>query len=142
MVGALGRVGRSRRMRGDGELLPPRREILVVGDSFDLREGSLFDPFGAGSGLSEEATAVRDQMLDLLRELVATALTPRQREVVELSFVDGLTQSEIAERLGISQQVVSKSLFGVVRNGRRVGGAIGRLRQLCEEHGIDPEEWV
>lgn len=81
-------------------------------------------------------------MLELLRELVETALTARQREIVELSFVDGLTQSEIAERLGISQQVVSKSLFGVVRNGRRVGGAIRRLRQLCEAHGIDPERWV
>jgi DNA-directed RNA polymerase specialized sigma24 family protein len=85
---------------------------------------------------------VREELLDLLRELVATQLTPRQREIVELSYVDGLTQAEIAERLGIRQQVVSKHLFGVVRDGKRIGGAIRRLRQLCEEHGIDPDRWV
>ena len=45
-------------------------------------------------------------------------------------------------RLGITQQVVSKQLFGVIRDGKRIGGAIRRLRQLCEEHGIDPERWV
>jgi RNA polymerase sigma factor (sigma-70 family) len=125
----------------DDDLTPPRREVLVSGERFDLRPSSLFDPFDPAP-LDEEKAAVRDEMLDLLLELVATALTPRQREIVELSFVEGLTQSEIATRLGISQQVVSKSLFGVVRNGRRIGGAISRLRQLCEANGIDPERWV
>jgi RNA polymerase sigma factor (sigma-70 family) len=86
--------------------------------------------------------AVRDEMLDLLRQLVETRLTARQREIVELYFTDGLTQAEIAARLGIAQQVVSKQLFGVIRNGKRIGGAIRRLRQLCDEHGIDPEKWV
>lgn len=86
--------------------------------------------------------AVRDEMLDLLRQLVETRLTARQREMVELYFTDGLTQSEIAAKLGIAQQVVSKQLFGVLRDGKRVGGAIRRLRQLCEENGIDPEKWV
>ena len=86
--------------------------------------------------------AVRDEMLELLRELVATRLTARQREIVEMYFTDGLTQAEIAAKLGIAQQVVSKQLFGVMRDGKRVGGAIRRLRQLCEENGIDPEKWV
>ena len=86
--------------------------------------------------------AVRDEMLDLLRVLVETRLTARQREIVELYFTDGLTQAEIAAQLGIAQQVVSKQLFGVMRDGRRVGGAVRRLRQLCEENGIDPEKWV
>lgn len=126
----------------DNNVVTPRREVLVSGDRFDLRQGSLFDPFVAEDARDEETAAVRDEMLDLFRELVATALTPRQREIVELAFVDGLTQAEIAARLGISQQVVSKSLFGVVRNGRRIGGAIRRLRQLCEAHGIDPGQWV
>ncbi|HUR78069.1 MAG TPA: sigma-70 family RNA polymerase sigma factor [Acidimicrobiales bacterium] len=89
-----------------------------------------------------ERAAVRDEMLDLLRDLVATRLTTRQRQIVELYFTDGLTQAEIASHLGIAQQVVSKQLFGVMRDGKRVGGAIRRLRQLCDEHGIDPEKWV
>jgi RNA polymerase sigma factor (sigma-70 family) len=119
---------------------PSRREVLVSAEVFDRRPAAVFDP-GAGD-LDPEAAAVRDELLDLLRELVATKLTPRQREIVELSYVEGLTQAEIAERLGIRQQVVSKHLFGVVRDGKRIGGAIRRLRQLCEEHGIDPDRWV
>jgi RNA polymerase sigma factor (sigma-70 family) len=65
-----------------------------------------------------------------VREAVATALTPKQREVVEAYFFEGLSQSEIARRLGISQQVVHKRLYGVVRNGRAMGGAIRRLREV------------
>ncbi len=56
-------------------------------------------------------------------------LTAKQRDVVRLYFFDGLTQQEIAAHLGVSQQVVSKRLFGVRRNGRIIGGAIARLRK-------------
>ena len=120
-----------------------RREILVRGEVFDRRAGSLFELVDdADLARDEGAAAVRDEMLELLRELVATALTPRQREVVELYYLDGRSQGEIAAQLGITQQVVSKQLFGVLRDGKRIGGAIRRLRQLCEEHGIDPERWV
>jgi RNA polymerase sigma factor (sigma-70 family) len=119
----------------------PAREIPVRGDLFDRREGSLFD-----AALGEEDdnlhASVRDEVFSLLRELVATGLTDRQRVIVELYYTEGRTQAEIAQRFGISQQVVSRQLFGVVRNGKRIGGAIRRLRQLCDEHGIDPERWV
>ena len=115
----------------------------MSGDRFDRRAGSLFDAaMAADDGLDDDTRAVRDEMLALLAELVATGLTERQREIVELYFTDGCTQAQIAERLGISQQVVSRQLFGVVRDGKRIGGAIRRLRVLCEEHGIDPERWV
>ena len=100
----------------------------------------MFDPWGEDEDPAR--AAVRDEMLDLLRQLVETRLTDRQRQVVELYFTDGLTQAEIAAQLGIAQQVVSKQLFGVMRDGKRIGGAIKRLRQLCEENGIDPEKWV
>ena len=136
------------RARGDGrERAPeavPHRELLVGGwEVFDRRPGSLFEALLADDGSADDAAAARrDELFGLLRELVATKLTPRQREIVELSYVEGLTQSQIAARLGITQQVVNKHLFGVVRDGRRIGGAIRRLRQLCDEHGIDPERWV
>ena len=111
-----------------------RRERLVSGEVFDRRAGSLFD--------APTSDGVREELFELLRQLVATKLTPRQRDVVERFYTEGRTQAEIAAELGITQQVVSKTLFGVVRDGRRIGGAIRRLRQLCEEHGIDPEQWV
>jgi len=118
-----------------------RREVPVSADRFDRRAGSLFDA-AMEVELDDGTAALRDEMLALLAELVATRLTDRQRQIVELYFTDGCTQAEIGERLGISQQVVSRQLFGVVRDGKRIGGAIRRLRVLCEEHGIDPERWV
>jgi len=45
---------------------------------------------------------------DTVRHAVATALTDKQRETVELFYFEGLSQSEIARRLGVSQQVVQK----------------------------------
>ena len=121
---------------------PPRRELLVSGEVFDRRAGSLFDSLVSPDIEDAHVADEREELFALLRELVATGLTARQREIVDLFYRDGLSQGEIAARLGITQQVVSKQLFGVVRDGRRIGGAIRRLRQLCEEHGIDPEQWV
>ena len=113
-----------------------RRERLVSGEVFDRRAGSLFD------AVEEEGDEAREEVFELLRQLVATGLTARQRQIVDLAYGEQLSQVEIASRLGVSQQVVSKALFGVVRDGKRIGGAIRRLRQLCEEHGIDPDRWV
>lgn len=86
--------------------------------------------------------AARKAALEAIAELVRTGLTVKQREIVQLYFYDGRSQVEIASRLGISQQVVSRQLFGVVRDGRRIGGAIARLRKACAALGIDPEKWV
>ncbi len=66
---------------------------------------------------------------DLVRRAVASALTDKQREAVELYFFEGLSQSEIARRLGVSQQVIQKRIFGVQRNGAFVGGALAKLRR-------------
>lgn len=64
-----------------------------------------------------------------VRRVVRDALTDKQREAVELFFFEGLSQSEIARRLGVSQQVIQKRLHGVPRRGRVVGGAIPKLRK-------------
>src|SRR5688572_16186443 len=89
-----------------------------------------------------ERQRARRAVLRELSELVHTRLTDRQRQLIELYFYDGRTQEEIAAKLGVSQQAVSRQLFGVLRNGRRVGGAINRLRKLGEERGWDPSKWV
>ena len=115
------------------------REIPVSGEVFDRRAASLF---GSAIESSDDASSTRDEILELVRELVDTRLTERQRQIVDLYYTFGRTQAEIAAELGISQQVVSRQLFGVLRNGRRVGGALKRLRTLCDEHGVDPDQWV
>ena len=47
---------------------------------------------------------------ELLVERLLAALPPRERLIVRLRFFDELTQSEIADRLGISQMHVSRLL--------------------------------
>ena len=77
-----------------------------------------------------------DEAVAQLRTIIESGLTARQREVVQAYFFDGRTEAEIAQQLGIAQQVVSRHLFGALRAGRRVGGAMAKLRRLAEELGI------
>ena len=57
---------------------------------------------------------------DLLRRLVAQ-LSDRDRELLRMRFAEGLTQSEIAQRIGVSQMHVS----------RRLSQTVDRLRHLA-----------
>ena len=41
--------------------------------------------------------------------------SPREREVIELRFIEGMTQIEIAKKLGISQVQVSRLLRRTLR---------------------------
>lgn len=76
----------------------------------------------------EGALEPRAELRDAVRAAVAKDLTAKQREVVEAYFFEGLSQGDIARRLGITQQVVQKRLYGAPRGGKLVGGAIHRLR--------------
>ncbi len=90
------------------------------------------NPYGAALWQQPDPPPTRDcqLLLDTLCWAVRTQLTHRQRTAVELFFFEGLSQGDIARRLGVSQQVVQKRIYGDRRNGRIVGGAIGRLRQI------------
>jgi RNA polymerase sigma-B factor len=50
-------------------------------------------------------------------------LSPRDRKLVQLRFVDGLSQSEIAARLGVSQMQISRLLAANLRRLRSNIGA-------------------
>lgn len=107
-----------------------------------LVDPRVFERLGEDRGLWHEGEEGPEpggdwsDIVDSLRELVATRLTRRQQQIVELYFYEGRTQEEIAAQLGISQQVVSRQLFGVLRKGRKVGGAIRKLQKILEQQGI------
>lgn len=82
------------------------------------------------------ALAMKRELLAALHRLIESELTPRQQECIRLYFLEGRTQQEVAEELGICRRVVSQHLFGICRNGRHVGGALKRIRKLCESHGL------
>jgi DNA-directed RNA polymerase specialized sigma24 family protein len=99
----------------------PRRRRVVLRASLDhvAHHQGLYAPRAFGRPIVSRHA---------VRSAVRDALTAKQREAVELHFFEGLSQGEIARRLGISQQVVQKRLYGVERDGRRIGGALAKLR--------------
>ena len=81
--------------------------------SVPLESPGNFDTDDAPSIIDRYAT--EDNVLNftddrLLIEEALKGFSPREREVIELRFVRGMTQVEIAKRLGISQVQVSRLL--------------------------------
>ncbi|MGH9096448.1 MAG: SigB/SigF/SigG family RNA polymerase sigma factor [Acidimicrobiales bacterium] len=87
-------------------------EAIEAGQGY--RSASLDAPAVGGATLGDilatqdSATALVEQRSVL--EPALALLPPRNREIVKLRFIDGLTQSEIASRIGISQMHVSRLL--------------------------------
>lgn len=75
------------------------------------------------------ASEAHEQLHEAVRHAVATVLTDKQREAVEAHFFEGLSQGDIARRLGVSQQVVQKRIYGAGRAGKTIGGALRKLRE-------------
>jgi RNA polymerase sigma-B factor len=103
----------------------PREEIvecLVAGDAYRL--DSLDAPQNGGSSdrprLVADAVGAMDPQIEhitnreAVRDLLA-ALPQRERQVLHMRFFDSMTQSQIAERIGVSQMQVSRILANTLR---------------------------
>jgi len=75
-------------------------------------DATLADSLG-GVDPALEGAADRLQLRSVLAEL-----PPREREILKLRFVDNLTQSRIAERIGMSQMHVSRILSTTISHLR------------------------
>jgi len=84
----------------------------------------------------EEKEAWVERMMPRVRVLMRERLTERQEQIVRPYFLDQMTEREIARLLGISTSSVSQHLFGKLRNGKRVGGAIPKLRKYVVEKSV------
>lgn len=78
----------------------------------------------------------RKQMFSVVLEIIESELTQMQRECLKLYFFREKTQADVATILGISRRVVSQHIFGIRRNGKKVGGAIKKIRKVCKKRGI------
>jgi RNA polymerase sigma-B factor len=97
-------------------------ECLVAGDAYQLE--SLDAPIGPDddgtSRLVADAVGGIDPQIDhitdreAVRVLVA-ALPQREREVLHMRFFESMTQSQIAERIGVSQMQVSRILANTLQ---------------------------
>jgi RNA polymerase sigma-B factor len=97
---------------------------------------SLSAPADEGSELDRmQALGVVEQSFERAEDqhLLAPgldALDARERRIIQLRFYDGLTQTQIANQLGISQMHVS----------RLIRRALETMREALEEGGVDGEE--
>ena len=74
-----------------------------------------------------------EEVLPSVDAYIENSLTRRQMEVVKLYYFYGKTQEDIAVILQLTQSTVSRHLFGTVRRGKKVGGAIPKLRKLLDK---------
>jgi RNA polymerase sigma-B factor len=89
-------------------------------DDAEDESGSLGDAFGENDE--------RYEMVDASVTISAAAreLSGRERRVLALRFVEDMTQTQIADQIGVSQMQVSRIL-------RR---ALARLRELTDDDGL------
>ncbi|MBI4558346.1 MAG: sigma-70 family RNA polymerase sigma factor [Candidatus Hydrogenedentes bacterium] len=102
------------------ENLPAERALWYETEAGRERRYALHDFFQA--------------VLPVVNELIESRLTSRQRQILHLYYLAGKTQEDIAAELCLSQSTVSRHLFGTVRQGRKVGGAIPKLRKAIEHN--------
>lgn len=85
---------------------------------------------------NEEMIELEDQLRVEFWRVVNTLLTDRQRDVIKLRS-DGLTQMEVAKKLGVNQSSVAKNLKGnsSYTEGlprKSYGGSTRKLRKIIE----------
>lgn len=123
-------LGRSPTVRdiADASELSEERvlDALSAHSAYTLR--SLSQPLRPGEDESDRDVAMDDPGFDLVEDRQALAeglrsLPPRERIILHLRFEEGLLQSEIAERVGVSQMHVS----------RLIARSLDALRRRAEE---------
>jgi RNA polymerase sigma factor (sigma-70 family) len=79
---------------------------------------------------ADPADELLGELAPLLVDLLAD-LTERQREIARLMLVDGLRQSEVAERLDVSRATIS--VMAERARIRRIGGLVAVLRRIVSD---------
>lgn len=91
------------------------QDVLDALELGHLREITPLDTGDSEDGPVSDRIGVRDAAFDRVDdsetvERLLTTLPERERTMVEMRFFDGLSQSQIAERMGVSQMHVSRLL--------------------------------
>ena len=120
-------AGRAPTARDLSQVLGVRHEVvvecLVAGDAYRLEslDASVGHPSSGNNRSAADSIGDIDPHIDqitnreALRPLVE-ALPQRDREVLHMRFFESMTQSQIAERIDVSQMQVSRMLAGTLQS--------------------------
>jgi RNA polymerase sigma-70 factor (ECF subfamily) len=84
------------------------------------------------SGLEPDAEAEQGELLSVLQQAIAEALTPHQRKVLVALALNGVPIDVLAERLATTRGALYKTLHDARR----------KLRSYLEETGLPLESWL
>jgi DNA-directed RNA polymerase specialized sigma24 family protein len=76
------------------------------------------------------------QILPVIMEIIENELTDMQKTCIKMHFIHEKTREEVANTLGISRRVVTQHIYGIRRQGKRVGGGIEKIKKLCRQRCI------
>jgi RNA polymerase sigma-70 factor (ECF subfamily) len=110
------------------ELKRSRWRDVSLEDMFARREAADRGP--ADAQLSPEQLALQSTVLGELRRMVDEELTDRQREAVVAVILEGMPISEVAKRMGTTQN----ALYKLLHDARR------KLKRRMEAAGLSPQE--
>jgi RNA polymerase sigma-B factor len=113
------------------EALEASRAYTAESLAAPAEEGSELDRMQTLGAVEPGFEQAEDQQL---LESGLEALDSRERRIIQLRFYDGLTQTQIANELGISQMHVSRLIRRALETMR------GELQQELEQGGVDAEE--
>ena len=107
------------------------REIGV--DSLDTF--SQDDSLHSGDPVSESSVKCKEDIFRAVLQIADEQLTERQKQILYLRFVRGLTQVQIGAQLNISQSCVSLQINGIPNYvyNKKHGGILPKLKRICVE---------
>jgi len=76
------------------------------------------------------------QLMPAIMEIIENELTDMQKTCIMLHFLHEKTRDEVANTLGISRRVVTQHIYGIRRQGKRVGGGIEKIKKICQKRCI------
>jgi RNA polymerase sigma-B factor len=97
------------------------QRLMSLDDAGPSHEGDSGEPLGERLGAEDEAFRLVEERFTLSPQI--NRLPRREQVVLHLRFVEELSQSEIAQRTGVSQMAVSRLLARALTSLRAVHGA-------------------
>lgn len=92
---------------------------------------------------NEQYLDLKDDLLARFWQLAKNVLTPLQLSIITM-YAEGMTQKEIAKKLGVNQSSVSKNILGNTdysddTHSKQFGGSMKKLRKAVQEDSIMQE---